>query len=409
MLPYFGVMLAAYPANATVSILVDDFNTKKTVNKLGGNTGCWSCNPQDISQYCDATFVSDPRLGDSGYALRLDYNQTTPNTYIEGCPNVAYNGYFSLLKQVKLTKMKYLVMSIKGDAERGYTHSLTVQLKNPDQIGSYKIDGIDDKWQRFVIALNRFNAITDWYYMKEFVIVFDQNTSRRTGTLYFDDVSFTDSPYPKSTPAAFVKPALKGPAMVIDADSSDWRHDTAFEISATENFQSGTINNPKQVFAKVSFLWDNDYLYLFANVNDPEIVCTKSDGDIKYDDCFELFVAQGGVSGAHKEDDYLHFGFAPSGPDGKPQVWEWHSNTSPSESEVPMAAKTGEYKGIKGYQIEAAISWKYLNIKPGPGVKVNLCPSVHDYGVKSGSNGTYSWFFLREGEKVVLGELKLDK
>jgi len=152
-------IIPALPAKAAVSILVDDFNSTKTVNKLGGNTGCWSCNPKDITQFCDATFVTDPRVGDSGYSLRLEYNQTTPNNYIDGFPNVAYNGYFSLLKQVKLTKMKYLVMNIKGDASAGYTHSITVQLKNPQQIGNYIINGISDEWQRFVIPLNRFDEV----------------------------------------------------------------------------------------------------------------------------------------------------------------------------------------------------------------------------------------------------------
>jgi hypothetical protein len=403
-------IIPALPAKAAVSILVDDFNSTKTVNKLGGNTGCWSCNPKDITQFCDATFVTDPRVGDSGYSLRLEYNQTTPNNYIDGFPNVAYNGYFSLLKQVKLTKMKYLVMNIKGDASAGYTHSLTVQLKNPQQIGNYIINGISDEWQRFVIPLNRFEGITDWYYMKEFVIVFDQNTSRRTGAIYIDDVSFTDSPYPKNSNAKFVKPVGQGPAYVFGGDGSIWRHANVIDISATDDFQSGVINSPKQNFAKISFLWDNDYLYLLANINDPEVVCTKSDGDIKYDDCFELFVETGVANGSRREDEYLHFGFSPSAIDGQPQVWEWLSNTSPPDDEVPMAAKTGQItKGVKGYQIQAAISWKRLNIKPAPGVIVNLCPCVHDYGLKNVSNGTYSWFFLREGEKVTLGELKLEK
>jgi hypothetical protein len=396
------------PARAAVSMLVDDFNNAKTVNKLGGNTGCWSCNPQDINQYCDATFVTDQRIGAEGYALRLDYNQTTPNDYIAGFPKLAFNGYFSLLQMKKLTKMKYLVINIKGDESLGYTHSITIQLKNSKQSGSYKLEGISGDWQRFVIPLNRFNGITEWYYMKELVIVFDEKTTRRTGTVYIDNVSFTDSPFPRSASAQYLKHAIKGPQPEIDGDDNDWQNSSFFDITAEDDLQSGSIYDPKLSYATVAFQWDNDYLYLFANVTDPELVCSKAGSDIGFDDCLQLFISTG-AGGAQKENEFLQFGFSPSGPDGKPQVWEWRNNEEPDEVSVPVAAQIGVHKGLNRYRIEAAISWKYLNIVPAEGKKVSLSPAVHDYGVKNVSNGTYNWFYMREDDKVVLGELTLKK
>ena len=183
----------------------------------------------------------------------------------------------------------------------------------------------------------------------------------------------------------------------------------AIEMSASQDMQSGSIKDPKGASAGVSFMWDNDYLYLLADVNDREIVCTKSDSDIQYDDCFELYIETGGATAELRENEYMLLGFAPTGPDGKPQVWEWRTNSSPDEADVPMASKKGVMNGFNGYHIEAAVSWKYLGIKPADGTKIRLCPAVHDFDVKNDSNGTYTWFFMREGEKVELGELTLKK
>jgi hypothetical protein len=300
--------------------------------------------------------------------------------------------------------MKFLVISIKGDEALGYTHNLTLQLKNSNQVGNYKLEGISEKWQRFVIPLKRFDGITDWYYMKELVIVFDEKATRHTGTIYIDDISFTDSPFPRSTVAQYAKPTKKEPGILIDGDNAEW-HGPKIQLSAAEDLTSGSIKDPKAAFARCTFQWDEDYLYLFANVNDRELVCTKSGSDIGFDDCLELFISSGGTTDARKEEEFLHLGFSPVGP----EVWEWKSNTEPDDAAVRVAAKTGTCQGLKGYQIEAAISWQYLGIQPVEGTKISLSPAVHDFDLQNDSNGKYTWFYMHEGDKVQLGELILKK
>ena len=165
-------------------ILVNDFNRKENFNNLGGPFGSWNVFYSDLNQYCKDEFSEDVRVGDSGYSLKLSYDVDTPFS--------AYNGFFTNLMGIDVSEYKYLVFYIKGDKEKGFTTKVNLELKNNiRQIGKMALEGITDEWQKMSVPLSKFDGITNFKDMKEFVIVFsDIGVDKKEGVIYIDDIYF---------------------------------------------------------------------------------------------------------------------------------------------------------------------------------------------------------------------------
>ncbi len=165
------------------SLLVDNFNRGDKPNALGGDFGSWDKDPNDATQSCAVKFERSDALGDAGYSLRLDYDVDSPNP--------AYNGFWMKLTGADLSSYKTLTLHIKGDASRGYTTQVKLELKNGTEVGRYLLKGITDQWQEVRIPLKSFEGIANWKDMQELVVVFDDLTStKKVGTVYLDDVAF---------------------------------------------------------------------------------------------------------------------------------------------------------------------------------------------------------------------------
>lgn len=165
-------------------ILINDFDKKENFNNLGGAFGSWVVFYSDLNQHCRDEFSASERTGDKGFGLKLDYDVDSPYS--------AYNGFFTKLMGIDLTGYKYLVFSIKGDKNAGFTTRINLELKNKFQIGRIEVKGITDEWQRIVLPLGKFAGILSFGNMKEFVIVFsDLNATKKAGVVYIDDIYFT--------------------------------------------------------------------------------------------------------------------------------------------------------------------------------------------------------------------------
>ena len=164
---------------------VADFDSGQKPNNLGGDFGAWDKDPTDFTQTCLDSFSSEVKCGDKGYSLKLTYDVDSPNP--------AYNGFWTKLQNQDLRKYKELVFYVRGDEEKGFTRRFKVELKNPTQVGSFLVSGITSEWQKVIVPFQKFKRITDWNQMTEFVIVFDDLTSKpKEGIIYVDDIYFTD-------------------------------------------------------------------------------------------------------------------------------------------------------------------------------------------------------------------------
>lgn len=165
------------------SLLVDDFDKGQKPNALGGDFGAWNKDTSDPTQYCRNSFDKEHAYGGVGYALRLDYDVDSPNP--------AYNGFWSKLQGADLRPYKALSFYIRGDATKGYTTQLKLELKNDKEAGKYLLKGITDQWQKISIPLKDFVGLTAPSKMTELVVIFDDVTAnKKVGTIYLDEILF---------------------------------------------------------------------------------------------------------------------------------------------------------------------------------------------------------------------------
>lgn len=164
-------------------LLLDNFNKGEKPNALGGDYGAWNKDENDPTQWCVNSFDKTNAYGGAGYALKLDYDVDSPNP--------AYNGFWSKLQGADVRAYKKLNLYVKGDAARGFTSQIKLELKNEKETGRYLLTGITDQWQKFSIPLTEFKNLTDLSKLTEFVIVFDDITSnKKVGTIYIDEITF---------------------------------------------------------------------------------------------------------------------------------------------------------------------------------------------------------------------------
>jgi|GEM_PF-2774426 len=220
-----SILLAGWIALSLISIcsqygesktlLVDNFDEQSFLNELGGESYTWNVNPQDKSQGCMASFDSKIRVGETGSSLRLDYDIDSTLTYLREfpdtsyyiydydmdsimgfareIPHTAYNGFYFLFNNANLESYKYLVFYVKGDPLQGHTRKFIVELKNIDQADRFLVNGVSSSWQKIVIPLGMFRRIGEWRKITELTIVFNENATRKTGTVYIDNIYFAQS------------------------------------------------------------------------------------------------------------------------------------------------------------------------------------------------------------------------
>ena len=179
-----GALLVGFAGSVWAStLLVDDFDRGEKPNALGGDFGSWDKDPSDPTQKCMISFDKTNAFGGVGYSLKLDYDVDSPNP--------AYNGFWMKLQGQDVSAYRKLVLYVKGDASRGFTPQIKLELKNGKEVGRYLLKGITDQWQQFTVPLKDFAGVSEWKGMTEFVVVFDDITStKKVGTIYLDEISF---------------------------------------------------------------------------------------------------------------------------------------------------------------------------------------------------------------------------
>lgn len=162
-------------------LLIDDFS-RKGKNSLGGAVNPWAYNPKDRSQGCRTRVNKEIRINEKGSSLQIIYDVDSPSQ--------AFNGVYWELKEADLSAYSGLSFFIRGDAAKGFTSVLKLELKNNNgQTGVYMLQGITEAWQKVVIPFDDFSGITDFTSMKEFTFVFvDSEVTLKEGVLFVDDL-----------------------------------------------------------------------------------------------------------------------------------------------------------------------------------------------------------------------------
>jgi len=170
-------------APATVPRVIADFNRPGHRTNAGLPYGAWNSDPGDPTQFCRVRLMETERIGPAGFGLMIEYDVESPNP--------AYNGFWLKLPDVPLAAYHTVSFAVKGDAPRGFTRRLRLELKDRSHVARFLLDGIEAQWKQFRIPLNAFEGIETLRAATEFVIVFDEETvTEKVGTVYLDDLVF---------------------------------------------------------------------------------------------------------------------------------------------------------------------------------------------------------------------------
>lgn len=161
-----------------------------------------------------------------------------------------------------------------------------------------------------------------------------------------------------------VIPLVTDPPPGIDADLSEWTgrdRGVLLELSRPEQvtYGKGAWHNPRDLSGWVRVGHDNKYLYLVCHVVDSEVTQTQSGNDIWRGDHVIVLLD---FLGTGKKNDIIQFGLSPGAltADGiKPELVFWQPEGLSPEGGIVAARSTSD-----GYEIEAAIPWQTLRIKP---------------------------------------------
>lgn len=167
-------------------LMLDDFESKRYVNKLGGGGGAWEKFPYDTAEYCHSSFVDETWNGQQNTVLRLQYSAT----------DFDYNGYYTKLNGLDLRPYQEITFWIRGGKEFRPS-TVKLQIKTILRSAYFYVTGITDKWQRITIpfsSFENFGNINEWKRASELIIVFEgQKTGSAGGVAYFDDLAFKSS------------------------------------------------------------------------------------------------------------------------------------------------------------------------------------------------------------------------
>jgi hypothetical protein len=311
--------------------------------------------------------------------------------------------YFSEIPKKNIfNNFDYLVLYLKGDNKTGFTRSLNIELKDKKNTGIYTIDGITDKWQKFLVPLNVFTNI-DLSKVNYLCISFPSTVvTKKIGRVYVDNIYLSKSVYEIKQKLGVNKIRTK---MFLDSDFSEWEDNIWIKLDDKKNLEIGKITTDNDITAKFALQYDKNYLYLAVKVEDNEVVNRKTSEDIWREDCIEVFIDPSNDGFLWGDEKDFQIGFAPKLDNSEITTWCWSQQKEPQTNEIVVSRIITD----RGYRFEIAISWNFLGINPVKKQKFGFSIAINDFDLKDGSSGKLNYCFIKEPfkEEVFLAEAVL--
>jgi len=199
----------------------------------------------------------------------------------------------------------------------------------------------------------------------------DDGNPNTTNDVYGSDCICMGTPIPTGQGICHV---LTPPT--IDGVNNEWSQ-TTYTLS---NVLSGTVNSQSDLFADFHIQWDNNYLYVFGNVQDDNLI---NDSAAAYqDDGLEVYIDGGNeqVTTYDANDHQLMFRVNDN------DVHHW-SGGQVNPAGVTFAQTTTD----TGYAMEIRIAWSFIGVSPVDGMPVGIDIHVNDDDDGSDRDKKMSW------------------
>lgn len=164
--------------------------------------------------------------------------------------------------------------------------------------------------------------------------------------------------------------------------------------------EAGGADNPQDASGEVRLLWNDQALYVLAEIADSEILARRSNADIYAEDLIELYIDPQNDVLTWSDPTDFQLGFAPKIDGG---AWAWFQNCDPRTKGVLFATT----RDTGGYIIEVAIPWTFLGMHPDDGMEFGFSPAFHDLDTIGSTEAKFNWFFLDPG--ITIGKAILKK
>lgn len=166
----------------------------------------------------------------------------------------------------------------------------------------------------------------------------------------------------------------------LDGNLADWTDAKPLLLNQESQLHEGFSQwkGPKDLSGKVYVKWDNDSLYLAADVNDNNpLKNSKTKNNIWNGDSIEITIgmntsANPGRDSFVKGDKQIGLGTG-NGANIKPSIWDWTSAKAPEGAQIEVWKKSG------GYILEARIPWSSMGtFAPSAGMKIGFDCAIDD-------------------------------
>lgn len=243
-------------------LVLSDYNDGSTVNNLGGISG----GDAELPGTTYVTITSDNgfRRGESGSALKLDYDVSHPGDYSFYWIKMGKELYGKpgATATLDIGPYNYLSFWVKGEPD---LKRIKVEMhQDPDNNGlfifgkdtsafvytdPYMTGSVDNLWKKVVIPLADFTAIKDWSRAIEIVFVFENKSGTPKGALYLDDIILGYRP-----PLVFISKGVRD--LVAPLESS-------FKVNGASSKQCLTFKGSNTLTIGTESVYDNPYIESF--------------------------------------------------------------------------------------------------------------------------------------------------
>lgn len=243
-------------------LVLSDYNDESTVNNLGGISG----GDAEMPGTSFAAIISDNgfRRGESGSALRIDYEVPFPGDYsfywikmgkeLYGKPGATSSFDMSLYNYISFwvkadPDLKSIKLEIHQDVDNDGVFVFGKDITAFVYTSSYTDGVINKGWKKVVVPLADFKIIKDWSKILEIVFVFENKNGTPKGTLYLDDIVLGYRP--ADVLASKVPKEMKPPA------------ESSFKVNGVSSKQCLTFKGSNALAINTESVYDNPYVESF--------------------------------------------------------------------------------------------------------------------------------------------------
>jgi len=202
----------------------------------------------------------------------------------------------------------------------------------------------------------------------------------------------------------------------LDGNLSEWKYAKPATVDVKEQMYSifkGDWTGPADCSGVVYMMYDDKYIYVAGEFKDEKLIAQQTGSNIWKDECLEIFFDPENILMAAADAHSVHyqFGFAPTGPAGQPQVWNWcNPNSAKAQQACDSYVKLASVVSnpYTGYTLEGSIEIAQLDKLKGlikPGAVIGYHIAIDDADVDSERDLQITWSSAEAHDQLHFGDL----